>query len=460
MKKIFVLSLIALLSTMSYNAFCQLKVTTDGQVKVDAGRGLPHQSATIEINDTGDSYDSGTALTLLNKNTKKRNHLSIDFSSVITGQTAPQKFADMRVSFLDRNKETLTSYFSLGTYTRGKYRTIISSRPAPGESNKPIVIIGQGLSGGIDFAPKSSSAGYTSQFLPHYDPVEERYNISKKGVAFDDSGKGEATIRPQDSGYGYIGTANRKWNKLYVNYAHFKDHPTITSDERAKDNIEPIANSVINKLESLRPVSYNLKAPIYETNIPKTMSSTSTEEEQVIAMHMAEEAKRSSKKQYGFVAQEFAEIFPELVDYNEKTDEYSIQYTALIPLLVEGLQELKMENQRLTEQLSQLSSSVLDKNNNIENDPTLNNRPVLYGNRPNPFATTTEFFYFIPESSTDAYIAVLDMQGKMIETLPCKERGVKGKISYSAHNLADGLYLYSLIVDNEEIATKKMIVKK
>ncbi|MDO4721706.1 tail fiber domain-containing protein [Porphyromonas circumdentaria] len=459
MKKHFILPLIALLSTVSYNGFSQLKVTTDGQVKVDAGRGLPHQSATIEINDSGDSSDAGTALTLFNKNAKKNNYLSIDFSSVITGQTSPQEFADMRVRFLDRNKETLTSSFYLGTYTRGKYRTIISSCPAPGESNRPIVIIGQGLSGGMDFTPISSVVGHTSQFPPH-DTESIMYDISKKGVCFDDSGEGEATMRPQDSGYGYIGTADKKWNKLYVNYAHFKDHPTITSDERAKDNIEPIANSVINKLESLRPVSYNLKASTSETNTPKTMSSTSTEEEQVIAMHMAAEAKRASKKQYGFVAQEFAEIFPELVEYNEKTDEYSIQYTALIPLLVEGLQELKMENQRLTEQLSQLSSSVLDKNNNIENDPTLNNRPVLYGNRPNPFATTTEFFYFIPESSTDAYIAVLDMQGKMIETLPCKERGVKGKISYSAHNLADGLYLYSLIVDNEEIATKKMIVKK
>lgn len=457
MKKHFILPLIALLSTVSYNGFSQLKVTTDGQVKVDAGRGLPHQSATIEINDSGDSSDAGTALTLLNKNTKKGNHLSIDFSSVITGQTSPQKFADMRVRFLDRNKKTLTSSFSLGTYTRGKYKTIISSYPSSKESNRPAVCIGAGISGhyllDIPINPQYP-VGYTTTSIP---PAEPLY---AEGVCFDASGEGEATIRPESSGYGYIGTANKKWNKLYVNYAHFKDHPTITSDERAKDNIKPIANSVINKLESLRPVSYNLKASTSETNTPKTMSSTSPEEEQVIAMHMAEEAKRASKKQYGFVAQEFAEIFPELVDYNEKTDEYSIQYTALIPLLVEGLQELKMENQRLTEQLSQLSSSVLDKNNNIENDPTLNNRPVLYGNRPNPFATTTEFFYFIPESSTDAYIAVLDMQGKMIETLPCKERGVKGKISYSAHNLADGLYLYSLIVDNEEIATKKMIVKK
>lgn len=459
MKKHFILPLIALLSTVSYNGFSQLKVTTDGQVKVDAGRGLPHQSATIEINDSGDSSDAGTALTLLNKNTKKGNHLSIDFSSVITGQTSPQKFADMRVRFLDRNKETLTSSFYLGTYTRGKYRTIISSCPSSKESNRPAVCVGAGISGYYHpdiITEPQYPIGHTTTSIP---PAMLLY---EEGVCFDDSGEGEATMRPQDSGYGYIGTADKKWNKLYVNYAHFKDHPTITSDERAKDNIEPIANSVINKLESLRPVSYNLKASISGANTPNVQNATSTttEEEQVIAMHMAAEAKRASKKQYGFVAQEFAEIFPELVEYNEKTDEYSIQYTALIPLLVEGLQELKMENQRLTEQLSQLSSSVLDKNNNIENDPTLNNRPVLYGNRPNPFATTTEFFYFIPESSTDAYIAVLDMQGKMIETLPCKERGVKGKISYSAPNLADGLYLYSLIVDNEEIATKKMIVKK
>ena len=87
-----------------------------------------------------------------------------------------------------------------------------------------------------------------------------------------------------------------------------------------------------------------------------------------------------------------------------------------------------------------------------------NNKDViLFQNEPNPFDVSTIIRYFISENIFgDAYMLFYDKYGREIKQLEIKEKGF-GKIEVNAENLADGIYTYSIMVNNSIIDSKKMI---
>lgn len=81
------------------------------------------------------------------------------------------------------------------------------------------------------------------------------------------------------------------------------------SDERLKDNIDTI-DGALERVEEIRGVSYNW------TN--------------------------KEDKQLGFIAQELKEVLPEVVEQDNKGF-YTVNYSAVVPVLVEAIKELKAE---------------------------------------------------------------------------------------------------------------------
>ena len=55
-------------------------------------------------------------------------------------------------------------------------------------------------------------------------------------------------------------------------------------------------------------------------------------------------------------------------------------------------------------------------------------------------------------------MAFYDAYGKEIKKVTIKETGA-GKIGVNAHNVAAGIYTYSLLVNGKVVDTKKMIKK-
>ena len=99
---------------------------------------------------------------------------------------------------------------------------------------------------------------------------------------------------------------------------------TTNADRRNFENISQLGvRSTTNMLLQLNPISYTLSTD----SIPVGSNET-------------------KRVHYGFVAQELQTIAPELV-YEDGAGNYSIDYIALIPLLVQKVQELsaKVENQ-------------------------------------------------------------------------------------------------------------------
>jgi hypothetical protein len=53
------------------------------------------------------------------------------------------------------------------------------------------------------------------------------------------------------------------------------------------------------------------------------------------------------KNKIGFVAQEIIEVFPGLVFHDPVSDEYSVDYVSIIPVLVEAIKEQQAQIEEL-----------------------------------------------------------------------------------------------------------------
>jgi hypothetical protein len=81
----------------------------------------------------------------------------------------------------------------------------------------------------------------------------------------------------------------------------------------------------------------------------------------------------------------------------------------------------------------------------------------LFQNNPNPFNQTSIIKCFIPETSKAASLLVFDMNGTLKKTIAVNGKG-EVNVTINAKEFIAGMYYYSLIVDGQEIDTKKMIL--
>jgi hypothetical protein len=103
---------------------------------------------------------------------------------------------------------------------------------------------------------------------------------------------------------------------------------------------------------------------------------------------------------------------------------------------------------------------VVNKSNSLsqtELDKLVQNSYGLDQNIPNPFSDITSISYSLPESDKNASILLLNLNGQLIKEFKLKD--AKGAITISSGELQKGIYLYSLVSNNSEIITKKMILK-
>lgn len=213
------------------------------------------------------------------------------------------------------------------------------------------------------------------------------------------------------------------------------------SDIKIKEDIKSI-NNALEKVLKVNGVTYNLK--------PEMLKSSSI----------------SKEKMYGLIAQELKETFPELVNQDDSTGFYSVNYDGMIPILTEAMKEQQtfIDEQEsrivsLETEISQLREVIghLDINQNINNNLLENNNPILFQNNPNPFNKRTEINYYLPESIKQASILILDLNGKQIKHFILTYTGTN-KVVIEGGELTPGMYIYSLIADNKEVDTKRILL--
>ncbi len=233
---------------------------------------------------------------------------------------------------------------------------------------------------------------------------------------------------------GYYNTSNG--NKFTFNTPVWAEGVKLTSDERLKTEIEPISNSLDN-LMKLNGVSYNLhsKPAAGESGLRS--------------------AKVYDKRSIGLIAQDLMKVYPELVD-QDSDGYYAVDYIGLIPVLIESIKEQQNKIDELNEKLENVEYR---KSNNYALDEALAIKPALKQNAPNPFKNETVIEYFVPENAAKASIYVYDMTGAQLKEFKINTKG-NGSLTIKGSEFKAGMYIYSLIVDDQLVDTKRMTLTK
>lgn len=170
-----------------------------------------------------------------------------------------------------------------------------------------------------------------------------------------------------------------------------------------------------------------------------------------------------STVRYGLAADQLKEVYPELV-YEDQNGNTSINYIEMIPLLVQAINEVKVENTTLKEEIATLKGGkemqAKERTSEASSIETADEAVLsLSQNNPNPFSEQTSIEVSVPESIHAAFLFIYDMSGKQIKRIDIIERGTIS-ICITSEGLTEGMYLYSLIADGKVAGTKKMILTK
>lgn len=161
------------------------------------------------------------------------------------------------------------------------------------------------------------------------------------------------------------------------------------------------------------------------------------------------------KIHYALDADRLEESFPDLV-YVRKDGSKAINYMEMIPLLVQSINELNAEIEILKGQAQEGAVKAARATTNVEESALSKN--VLYQNSPNPFKEQTSIRFSLADDVTSAAICIFDMTGKMLKKVPISTG--ETSVSINGWELGEGMFLYTLIVNSQEIDTKRMIISK
>lgn len=210
------------------------------------------------------------------------------------------------------------------------------------------------------------------------------------------------------------------------------------------------ANGVLRRASSDRRLKTNI------TNMSSTL-------EKVLSLNGYKydwkENQNAEKKDIGLIAQEVEEVFPELVFTNEVDGFKGINYSRFSAVFVEAIKEQQLLINEQNAKIKNLENVInkLNSNESKIDASNLFNNAVLYQNVPNPFNQQTIIKYDLPEIYTSAKIHIYNLNGQEIKEYDLTITENK-EIIIQANELKAGMYYYSLIIDNQEIDTKRMIL--
>lgn len=275
-------------------------------------------------------------------------------------------------------------------------------------------------------------------------------------------------------GHGIVsGTSHPGSYAGYFNGSVYAAAGFVTSDERFKQNVQPVRNA-LDKIKLLKPRSYEFNQKDFAfMNLPQG-------------------------NQLGLLAQELEQVFPELIGEVETDrnlfehhegdehrphspadrDEFkfkAVNYTGLIPVLIAGIQEQQAEMdvqraemeakdnkiadletrlarmEKLVEGLAADRAAIRTEKTTVEGVAA----NQVFGNRPNPFVGVTTVDFDLAPATRQAQLLVFDPAGQAIRRISIEGRG-KGSIEVAMPNLAPGIYTYTIVADDQSLPAQKM----
>jgi len=227
----------------------------------------------------------------------------------------------------------------------------------------------------------------------------------------------------------------------------------VLSDKRIKSKIKTIGNA-LDLISKLNGVSY----------------SYNREENPGLGL--------PEGRVFGFIAQEVAEIIPEVTSTSTEDGLVGIKYTEIIPLLTQGIkeQQIIVEQQdelileqeakitQLEDRLAKIEAALglvdgVSERQEAPNKTRAFQNIKLSQNRPNPFSDVTTIEYEIPTNTTNARLDVFNMQGKLMNSYAIAGGGA-GTVEIESNTFQSGTYVYAINIDGASVATNIMVIQK
>ena len=253
------------------------------------------------------------------------------------------------------------------------------------------------------------------------------------------------------------------------------DRLFVSSVDNHKRSVGEIQNA-LPRLMQLNGIRYNYRpvnniVPDVSMVSPIETDSLSDRERADIAqMESLLSLRDQGDIRYGLMASDIASVFPELVERDSVGNEY-VNYLELIPIMISAFKELystleengirldaEGHNDYMNSPYSD-STSRMAYGREYGIQGTADNGAKLYQNTPNPFSNTTVIKYFVPNNVSQADLFIFNLNGELLQTYPLNTFG-NGQIMIDGSTFNAGMYVYSLVVDNQIMDTKRMILTK
>ena len=163
------------------------------------------------------------------------------------------------------------------------------------------------------------------------------------------------------------------------------------------------------------------------------------------------------KSYYALDVNAVKQSFPALIIKDAQGNEY-VNYTQLVPILVQAIKELKTELDDLKEAVAASGTRKVNAATNIATNTLDEGRGSISQNTPNPFTGQSTVRVSVPDDASDAYIDILTLNGASVKRIPVSN-GLS-EVSLSSFEFAPGTYLYTLVVNGKVSETRRMIVNR
>lgn len=216
------------------------------------------------------------------------------------------------------------------------------------------------------------------------------------------------------------------------------------SDARAKENIQPLSMG-LNTILSLRPVSYSWKQNSAESIVTETSIAPSSKSSSTAYGPIEDE-----QTQYGFLAQEVENVIPDAV----KTDEEGhkmINYTAIIPMLVQAIQEMQSTIEAQAQKIDMLSNGTL-ASMNISNSGS-----KIISCSPNPASGNVTITTKLQDGVSSGQLVISSMTGNREKTLVVSN--VMPNVTENISSLNSGIHIVSLYVNGKLTDSQRLIIE-
>lgn len=135
---------------------------------------------------------------------------------------------------------------------------------------------------------------------------------------------GDPIIRPQWGSTMWLGNNNYPLRKVYSAEVWTLTGGTFQySDQRLKTNIKAFESDALSTIGDINIYTYDYSSDAFKNVSPEKLA----------------ELVNNSKGNTGVMAQELQQVYPQAVEYDESADVYGVDYTSLIPLMIEGMKQ-------------------------------------------------------------------------------------------------------------------------